>query len=305
MAFNPLVSIVIPLYNGANYIEEALTCAINQTYKNIEIIVVNDGSKDDGAGRDICQKYLDKIIYVEKENGGCASALNYGIKLAKGEYISWLSHDDLYDLTKIERQVLQYEKNGLDKENTAISNPARQINADGKILFHPQTRFKGYLSAKEAYCYLLYKKCFNGCGLLLPKNIFEKAGYFNESMRFVLDWNLWLKFAVAGLNFYLDDEVLVSNRCHSAQITANQKQLHVSESKQTVEELFELLKENEEIFFMKELYYLCYATKKTIWKEIRNYCKGKTSLSTLKAWKLRIKITLKRFAKKIYHLLRK
>ena len=168
-----------------------------------------------------------------------------------------------------------------------------------------ETKFKGLLTSKKAYNYLLYKKCFNGCGLLIPKNIFEKAGYFNESMRFVLDWNLWLKFAVAGLNFYLDDEVLVSNRCHGAQITANQKQLHVSESKQTVEELFELLKAKEEIFFIKELYYFCYATKRKIWKDIRNYCKGKTRVSILKALILRLKTNCKRFTKKIYHLLRK
>ena len=70
MGFNPLVSIVIPLYNGANYVEEALKCALNQTYKNVEIIVVNDGSKDDGAGRKVCEKYFDKISYYEKENGG-------------------------------------------------------------------------------------------------------------------------------------------------------------------------------------------------------------------------------------------
>lgn len=305
MEFNPLVSIVIPLYNGSNYVEQAILCAINQTYKNLEIIVVNDGSKDEGAGRNICQKYIDKIIYVEKENGGCASALNYGIKLAKGDYISWLSHDDLYDLNKIEKQVSKYEELGLDKTNTAISNPARLINAEGKFFFYPQKNKKGLLNAKKAYKYLFYKKCFNGCGLLIPKEVFNKVGYFNETMRFVLDWNLWLKFAIGGLNFYLDNEILVSNRCHSAQITTTQKELHKKEAKQTVEELFELLKNSNQKFYMKELFYFCYATRRELWKEIRTYLRGKTHICLFKAWGLRIKFSALRLMKKLYHLLRK
>lgn len=300
MAFNPLISIVIPLYNGSNYVEQAILCALGQTYKNIEIVVVNDGSRDEGAGKAVCQKYQDKIIYVEKENGGCASALNYGIRLSKGEYISWLSHDDLYDLEKIEKQVAQYEKHGLDKENTAISNPARQINARGKVLFHPQKRAKGLLTAKKAYNYLLYKKCFNGCGLLIPKSIFEKAGYFNESMRFVLDWNLWLKFAAAGLNFYLDDEVLVSNRCHSAQVTATQKQLHTTEAEQTVEEVFEVVKDKP-YTFLKGLYVFAYARKSPHFNRIKLYFdENKFKKPRVKAWRLRNKFKLRNFAKKIY-----
>ena len=305
MSFNPLVSIIIPLYNGSNYVEQAILCALQQTYKNVEIVVVNDGSKDEGAGRNICQKYADKIVYVEKENGGCASALNYGIRLAKGEYISWLSHDDLYDIGKIEKQVNQYEKLGLDSENTVISNPARLIDSEGKILFHPQQRKKGFLSSQKAYKYLLHKKCFNGCGLLIPKNVFKRVGYFEESMRFVLDWNLWLKFAIAGVDFYLDDEVIVSNRCHSAQVTTTQKELHQRETKQTVEELVALLSNNGEVFFLKELFYFCYATKRETWKKIREYCKGKVRICMIKAWGLRVRIILLRTAKKLYHALRK
>lgn len=304
MNFNPLVSIVIPLYNGSNYVEEAILCALNQTYKNIEIIVVNDGSRDDGAGRNICQKYVDKIVYVEKENGGCASALNYGIRLAQGKYISWLSHDDLYDEGKIEKQVAQYEKLHLDKENTVICNSARLISATGKKIYHPKNRGRGKLTSKKAYKHLLYKYCFNGCGLLIPKKVFEKVGYFDESLRFVLDWNLWLKFSVAGVAFYVDNEILVSNRCHGGQVTVKQKQLHQTEAKQTVEELFGLLKDNADTFYVKELFYFCYATKRELWKEIQAYCKGKVRLCMPKAWYLRIRCNMRRMLKKIYHKLR-
>lgn len=305
MNFYPLVSIIIPLYNGSNYVEQAILSAIQQTYNNIEIIVVNDGSIDEGAGRAICEKFAGKIIYMEKENGGCSSALNYGIRLAHGEYISWLSHDDLYDNQKIEKQIMQYEKHNLDMENTIIGNSARLITATGEKLYHPRTRLKGVLSYKKAYKHLLHKWCFNGCGLLIPKAIFEKAGYFNENLRFVLDWNMWLKCTIAGVNFYYDNEILVSNRCHGAQVTTTQKYLHLEETAQTLEELFIILTEQEDFYLIRELYYFCYATNIPLQAKIREYCKKKIYLNRCRAWYLRGKRCIINVLKKIYHNFRK
>ena len=102
---NPKVSIIIPVYNGANYVAEAIDSALAQTYKNIEIIVVNDGSRDDGATEKVVLSYGDKIKYIAKENGGVSTALNRGIAEMTGEYFSWLSHDDAYTPEKIENQV--------------------------------------------------------------------------------------------------------------------------------------------------------------------------------------------------------
>ena len=113
LKYNPLISIIIPVYNGANYMREAIDSAIAQTYKNIEIIVVNDGSTDNGETEKIALSYGDKINYYYKENGGCASALNYGISKMKGEWFSWLSHDDVYFPTKLESQVNEIVKNEL------------------------------------------------------------------------------------------------------------------------------------------------------------------------------------------------
>ena len=113
--FNPLVSIVIPVYNGANFLAEAIDSALAQTYRNLEVIVVNDGSTDGGATERIACSYGDKIRYFSKPNGGVSSALNLGIEKMKGEYFSWLSHDDLYAPDKIENQVNQYgSSNGSD-----------------------------------------------------------------------------------------------------------------------------------------------------------------------------------------------
>lgn len=101
--FSPLVSIVIPVYNGADYLGEAIDSALMQTYGNIEVIVVNDGSNDETDA--IARSYGDKIRYYSKKNGGVATALNLGIENMRGEYFSWLSHDDIYMPEKIELQI--------------------------------------------------------------------------------------------------------------------------------------------------------------------------------------------------------
>lgn len=94
--YKPLVSIIIPVYNGSNYLEESINSALAQTYRNIEVIVVNDGSTDGGATERIALSYGDRIRYFYKENGGVSTALNLGLEKMKGEWFSWLSHDDLY-----------------------------------------------------------------------------------------------------------------------------------------------------------------------------------------------------------------
>ena len=103
------ISIIIPVYNVENYIERCLDSVINQTMEDIQIIVVNDGSTD--SSKEKIKKYQDKIIYLEKENGGLSSSRNFGLKYATGEYIAFLDSDDyvqkdtygkMYELAKKE-----------------------------------------------------------------------------------------------------------------------------------------------------------------------------------------------------------
>src|SRR5206468_12898184 len=92
-------------FNGSNYLSQAIDSALAQTYKNIEVVVVNDGSNDGGTTEGIAHSYGERIRYFAKPNGGCSSALNRAVQVSRGSYISWLSHDDLLAPTKIERQV--------------------------------------------------------------------------------------------------------------------------------------------------------------------------------------------------------
>ena len=109
---SPLVSIIIPAYNSLEYLDETIASALNQTYPNIEVILVDDGSTD--ASRDQFSIWEKQgVTCVSQENAGAAAARNYGMKLAKGEYLQFLDADDLLVKNKIELQIKELEQLGL------------------------------------------------------------------------------------------------------------------------------------------------------------------------------------------------
>lgn len=226
--FKPLVSIVIPVYNGANYLTEAINSALSQTYTNIEIIVVNDGSRDDGATERIALSYGDRIKYFYKPNGGVSSALNYAIDRMAGEYFSWLSHDDLYEPHKIEREVntlAQLE----DKANVIISCADNLIDSDGNIIYRPDSHMEGIYSGSSLFdIYFSKHLVINGCCLLIPKSLFERFGNFS-SFRFIQDLECWINFMLGGTSFYFIPEKLTMMRVHSGQVTQRMPELYYSE----------------------------------------------------------------------------
>ena len=93
---SPLVSIIVPVYNGENYLSQCLNSLVTQEFNNIEVLVINDGSTDETKRVVDNFSFFRNLRYYEKENGGTGSALNYGHKLAKGKYITWCSHDNVY-----------------------------------------------------------------------------------------------------------------------------------------------------------------------------------------------------------------
>lgn len=208
--FNPLVSIVIPVYNGENYLKEAIESALAQTYKNIEIIVVNDGSTDNTDA--IAKEYGNKIRYFKKKNGGVASALNLAIEKMQGEYFSWLSHDDLYFPQKIENQI-----NFLSKQNNkkvVLFSNYLLINENGRKISEVIINHKTTLIPE--YC--LLRGCVNGITMLIPKEAFVDCGNFNEKLRCTQDYDLWHKFLKKYPFMHMTD-ILAKTRIHSLQDT--------------------------------------------------------------------------------------
>ncbi|HJD61566.1 MAG TPA: glycosyltransferase [Rickettsia endosymbiont of Columbicola hoogstraali] len=218
----PVVSIIIPVYNGANYMREAIDSALAQTYKNIEIIVVNDGSKDNGKTEEIALSYGDQIRYFSKENGGCASALNVGIKNMKGEYFSWLSHDDLYYPSKIEHQINIL--NELDNKDTIIYGGYELIDEKSRSLRFIKPDEKYPKEKLNISLFALLRGLVYGCTLLIPTIYFQKIGLFDESLKHTQDYDLFFKiFRIATIHF--DSQILVKCRQHpnqSSRIVPNQ-----------------------------------------------------------------------------------
>ncbi|MEE1362218.1 MAG: glycosyltransferase [Selenomonadaceae bacterium] len=215
--YNPKVSIIIPVYNGHNYLQQSIDSALNQTYSNIEVIVINDGSTDDGKTEEIALKYKGKVKYLKKENGGVASALNYGISIAEGEYISWLSHDDLYDSKKIEKQVKEivYKKNIYHDSDIILFSSYMTINKDGKII--KKFSIPPYIT-NNIRCLLSLdtEYTLNGCTMLLPKKVIIKFGGFDEKLKYTQDYDFWWKIS-SFCRFEYMDECLIKSRQHDEQ----------------------------------------------------------------------------------------
>lgn len=218
--FNPLVSIIIPVYNGSNYLEQAINSALSQTYKNIEIIVVNDGSTDGGLTKKITQKFKKNITYFEKKNGGVSSALNYGISKMKGEYFAWLSHDDLMEPNHIQNLINFISIDGNDKaipfSSFKIIDENGTLKVDETII--AQLHCFDYKTSILKNEYTLLQGEINGGSVLIPKIAFDKYGLFSETQRITQERDMWARLIkeYKFINIPYDTAII---RSHSKQVT--------------------------------------------------------------------------------------
>lgn len=229
--FNPRVSIVIPVYNGANYLRSAISSALGQSYCNVEVVVVNDGSTDQGATHAIAGEYGDRIVYIRKENGGSSSALNRGIAAMTGDYFSWLSHDDLYHVDKVALQVQhlgQLLNSGEvpDTSRHIVVCGSETIGPDGESLKIPsrrslarKARKLSTLARADLVVSLLSDLSFHGCSYLVPKSCFDEVGFFDESLRYVNDAEFWFRLLSNDCSISMVPRALVLGRTHREQIT--------------------------------------------------------------------------------------
>jgi glycosyltransferase involved in cell wall biosynthesis/SAM-dependent methyltransferase len=212
----PKVSIIIPVYNGSDFLAEAIESALSQTHRNIEILVVNDGSSDDGATERVARAYGSRIRYISKSNGGVASALNMGIDQMSGEYFSWLSHDDLYTADKIERE-LEF------LTNVPVEDRAKTIVYSDYAAFtnDPNQAIPVVMPAVEAEDFrywITIENCLHGCTLLIPSTAFKEIGVFDDRLRTTQDYDLWFRMAKEYRFVHLGG-CLVKARSHPRQGT--------------------------------------------------------------------------------------
>lgn len=203
------VSIIIPVFNGENYLRQAIDSALSQTWPDVEVIVVDDGSTD-GTAR-LCKSYGDEIQYFHKENAGVSSAVNLGIRNMRGDYFSWLSHDDIYHPDKIEKQIKALDSR---KDNTAI------VHGNFNVLnekHHSVTCIRNdvtYTKTRmENSVFPVLLTAIHGCVPLIHKSHFERAGLFDESLPLTQDYDFFFRVMRGTQSVFLS-ESLVDVRIH-------------------------------------------------------------------------------------------
>lgn len=194
----PKVSIIVPCFNQAQYLDEALQSLHKQTYTNWECLVVNDGSPDNTEG--VARKWETKdprFVYIYKENGGVSSARNLGIEKAKSEYILTLDADDKYEASFLEKAM-----------DVLINNPETGIVSSWGRYFKADKQLQEYRSIGKTTVDFLFHNAAIGTSLF-RKACWEQAGGYDEnSENGYEDWEFYLRVCALGWKVHIIEEVL-------------------------------------------------------------------------------------------------
>ena len=201
-----LVSIIIPTYNHAHFISEALNSCLEQTYPDIEIIVVDDGSTDNT--QQVLKPYASKIKYIYQDNAGPAAARNNGARASNGSYLLFLDSDDWLSSEQINLQIIKLEKK---PEYGLVYSAWKNVDETSKqIISEVRPKIEGDVLKKL----LLRELFFSPGAALIRKECFDNVGLFEEGKEFMRseDTEMWVRIAAANYPFAYLDEPLFFHR---------------------------------------------------------------------------------------------
>ncbi len=199
---HPLVSVIIPSYNRAEYIEDTVQSVLDQSYKELEIIFVDDGSND--TTEDILKKYVarNQLTYIRQENQGVSIARNRGIDRAQGEYVAFLDDDDIWYPSKLEKQVeimMKYP------EFVMVHTDCSIIDSRGRLLRYSANPHRqshnGYVFDEFFRSY----RCIPlTSSMLVRKDVFRNIGYFDKNLPVAQDYDFCLRLSLAYPIYFLN-----------------------------------------------------------------------------------------------------
>jgi glycosyltransferase involved in cell wall biosynthesis len=210
---DPLVSVIIPLYNQERYIYGAIQSALNQTYRKCEVIVVDDGSTDNG--REEVASFGEQVRYIYQENQGLAGARNTGIRAAKGEFIALLDADDLWLPDFLETMVSLANQNPGAAVYYCCAQGMDELGND-----LPQVFGGPPLPPSLIYDSLLRADFLIPSTIIFRRQVVMAAGLFDPSLRSCEDWDLWLRLLPIHV-FIGTSACLVRYRLHGSSLTTN------------------------------------------------------------------------------------
>jgi len=222
---SPTVSVVIPVYNGARYLAQAIQSVLDQTYKNFELIIVDDGSTD--HTREVVCSFIEKeqlpIRYIFQNNGGEALARNTGIAAAKGDYLAFIDADDMWMPNKLEQEVsLLEESKGIGLVFTSYRACIGEKVTDEVVSVDRQKLDGNLLSFEE----LLKRSFIAPSAIVVRKEIMQQVGPFDSSFKMCTDYDMWLRISQITNIAYIDEPLMIY-RIHPWQISTKDKKLNV------------------------------------------------------------------------------
>lgn len=199
-----LVSVVIPVFNAGKYLEETLASILAQSYPAIEVVAVDDGSKDDSVA--ILERFSGRLKLVKQQNSGAAAARNRGVREASGKWIAFLDADDIWDSAKLERQLAQCGALAWSYTDSVFMGGVNEGRLDSE--FTPKRQGM----VLEA---LVLSNFIGTSSVMIEREKFLQIGGFDESLRSIQDWDLWLRLAREYPIGYVDTP-LVRYRVHNS-----------------------------------------------------------------------------------------
>ena len=213
----PKVTVIIPTYNAIQYLPDAVGSALGQTFTDIEVVIINDGSSDH-TEQWICQQTDPRLTLISQENQGKSAARNAGIIYTQGDYLAFLDADDCWEPTKLEKQVNCLDQNpqvGLVYTWTALADETGQ--STGRIISsHAEGNvWKQLLQDNILAC---------GSTPMVRRECFEVVGMFADNLPLAQDWDMWIRIA-ATYPFAVIKEPLARYRHHPTNTSKKLKEM--------------------------------------------------------------------------------
>lgn len=243
----PLVSIIIPLYNAETYVAESIESALAQTYKPIEIIVVNDGSRD--SSLEVAKKYEPYGVFVvTQENKGASAARNKAFSFAKGKYIQYLDADDRLTPRKIEEQIRLLETLDFPDDVlisgrwTKMDVPVEQMSLNQKIVW------KSYEKPVDILLDYALEGCCNSPGVFLtPVNLIKKIGGWDESISLNDDGDFFSKIFSVSKKIHFCKEAIMEYRSVENSLCKRRTQEAINSQMTTVLRIINIIINSENV----------------------------------------------------------
>lgn len=209
-----MISVIIPTYNHARFLAQAIESALAQTLPPVELIVVDDGSTDETA--QVLARYAGRIRVIRQQNSGVAAARNAGAALAAGDYLAFLDADDVWLPRKLERQMARLRA---EPELGLVHCGVEEIDEAGQRRGYRRDGLEGWLFEE----FLLFRRSIllgGGSGALMPRAVFQAAGGFDERLSTSADWDLYCRIAARHCIGFVP-EALLRYRLHGGNMHTN------------------------------------------------------------------------------------